>query len=141
MENCFDLLHVGHIRLLRTIKEQSDILVVALNSDSSIKRLKGEKRPILPLEERMEIISSIEYVDFVTFFDEDTPYKLIEQLKPQILAKGGDWQTSQIVGADIVLKNDGKILSINYEQGFSTTNIIEKIILLYCCNGKNNKPL
>jgi D-beta-D-heptose 7-phosphate kinase/D-beta-D-heptose 1-phosphate adenosyltransferase len=128
---CFDIIHIGHIRMLTEIKKNCDILVVALNSDTSIKRLKGDKRPITPLNERTEIIAALECVDFVTYFDEDTPINLILKIKPQILAKGGDWDKANIVGSDIVVKNGGKVLSLDYIKGSSTTNIIDKIVNLY----------
>lgn len=129
---CFDIIHVGHVRILAKIKEHCDILVVALNSDSSIKRIKGANRPIIPLIERTEVIAAFESVDFVTYFDEDTPNNLIEKIQPQVLAKGGDWTIEHIVGRDIILKSGGKVLSMDYIKNASTTNIIEKIIQLHC---------
>jgi D-beta-D-heptose 7-phosphate kinase/D-beta-D-heptose 1-phosphate adenosyltransferase len=128
---CFDIIHIGHIRILSEIKKNCDILVVALNSDNSVKRLKGARRPIIPLIERTEIVAALESVNFVTYFDEDTPINLILKIKPQILAKGGDWDKYHIVGSDIVIKNGGKVLSLDYIKGSSTTNIIDKIVKLY----------
>lgn len=129
---CFDIIHIGHVRFLTEIKKSCDILIVALNTDDSVKRLKGEKRPIVPLAARCEVVAALQCVDFVTYFSEDTPYNLIAKIKPNIIAKGSDWPCEQIVGRDIVLKNGGKVLSIDYIEGVSTTNIIDKIINLYC---------
>jgi D-beta-D-heptose 7-phosphate kinase/D-beta-D-heptose 1-phosphate adenosyltransferase len=129
---CFDILHIGHVRFLIEVKKCCDILIVALNTDDSVKRLKGDKRPIVSLAERSEVVAALQCVDFVTYFSEDTPYNLISKIMPNIIAKGGDWSREQIVGSDIVLKNGGKVLSIDYIKGSSTTNIIERIIDLYC---------
>lgn len=129
---CFDILHVGHIKYLEQAKKLGDILVVGVNTDESVKRLKGEKRPINRLNERMTMLDALKSVDFVTYFDEDTPYNLIDEIRPHILVKGGDWKVEDIVGSDIVLKKGGKVLSLNFEEGFATTNIIEEIIKRYC---------
>lgn len=128
---CFDLLHVGHIRYLRGAKKQGDILVVALNSDASVHRLKGERRPIVPLSERMELVAALEMVDFVTFFDDPTPEELIRFLEPHILVKGGDWSEDRIVGGDFVRSRGGKVVALTYVQGRSTTDLIDRIIALY----------
>ena len=128
---CFDIIHLGHIRYLNKAKTLCDSLVVGVNSDNSVKRLKGNTRPIIPLSERMEILAALSSVDYVTWFDEDTPYTLIKLLKPDMLIKGGDWSKDQIVGSDIVLQAGGIVKSLNYEEYCSTTNIIEKIIDLY----------
>jgi D-beta-D-heptose 7-phosphate kinase/D-beta-D-heptose 1-phosphate adenosyltransferase len=129
---CFDIIHIGHVRFLIEVKKFCDIFIVALNTDDSVKRLKGEKRPIVSLAERSEVVAALQCVDFVTYFSEDTPYNLISKIKPNLIAKGGDWSREQIVGSDLVLKNGGKVLSIDYINGSSTTNIIDKIINLYC---------
>ncbi|MGA1846198.1 D-glycero-beta-D-manno-heptose 1-phosphate adenylyltransferase [Deferribacter abyssi] len=129
---CFDILHVGHVSYLFKAKELGDILVVALNSDASVKRLKGDKRPINSLKDRMIMMASLKPVDYVTYFDEDTPYEIIKKIQPDILVKGGDWKEDEIVGADIVKKKGGKVFSLNYEKGFATTNIIDKILNIYC---------
>ncbi|MBI3019104.1 MAG: D-glycero-beta-D-manno-heptose 1-phosphate adenylyltransferase [Deltaproteobacteria bacterium] len=128
---CFDILHAGHVRYLNKAKKYGDVLVVALNSDSSVKKIKGSLRPIVPLKERAEIMGALKAVDFVTFFHEDTPYKTIAALKPDILVKGGDWTKDKIIGSDLVLKNGGKVKTIHYVQGKSTTNIIDSILKKY----------
>ncbi len=124
---CFDLLHVGHIRYLKEAKKQGDILIVGVNTDASVKRIKGPQRPIQIEQDRAEILAALECVDFVTLFDEDTPLNLIKELKPQVLVKGGDWKPEQIVGSDVVLAAGGKVLSLNFVDGRSTTNIIKLI--------------
>lgn len=128
---CFDILHVGHIRYLKEAKGFGDILVVALNSDSSVKRLKGDKKPLIPQSERAEVLSALEMVDYITIFDEDTPYEIIKELQPDILIKGGDWTVEKIVGKDIVEKIGGKVLSIPFHKGASTTGIIERVLERY----------
>ncbi len=128
---CFDMLHGGHIKYLYDARKLGDVLVIGLNSDSSIRRIKGEKRPIINQEERAYILSSLEMIDFIVIFDEDTPYELIKCIKPDILVKGGDWDVSKIVGKDIVESYGGKVLSIPYVDGKSTTNIIKRILDVY----------
>lgn len=120
---CFDLIHVGHVRYLEKAKRLGDLLVVAINRDSSVKRLKGEGRPIIPERERAEVLASLAVVDYVTFFGEDTPYELIKLLQPDILVKGGDWKRKDIVGSDIVRKT----VSLPYIKGASTSEIIKRI--------------
>ena len=124
---CFDLLHRGHLHLLREAKKCGDILVVALNSDSSVRKIKGADRPILPAAERAELIAALEMVDYVTTFDEPEPYEVIKELKPDILVKGGDWPKDKIVGADIVEGQGGRVVVISYLKGYSTTKIIERM--------------
>lgn len=119
---CFDIIHVGHVRHLKEAKESGDILVVALNTDQSISRIK-HGRPITPEAQRAEVVASLETVDYVTLFDEDTPYELIKFLRPDVLVKGGDWKKEEIVGSDIVPDTR----SLPYIKGVSTTEIIEKI--------------
>jgi len=128
---CFDILHIGHVRYLKEAKSLGDILVVGLNSDESIRYIKGPKRPIIPQEERAEILASIRYVDYVVIFNEPDPYNLISLVKPHILVKGGDWPVEKIVGKDIVEGYGGKVLSIPYMEGSSTTGIITKILERY----------
>jgi rfaE bifunctional protein nucleotidyltransferase chain/domain len=123
---CFDILHLGHIRYLREAKELCDILIIGVNSDSSVKVLKGEERPINPEGARMEVLSALECVDYITLFEEDTPQLLIEKLTPDVLIKGGDWREDQIAGAFHVKENGGEVKIIPYVEGYSTTNIIEK---------------
>ena len=124
---CFDLLHLGHLYLLREAKKMGDLLVVALNSDSSVKKIKGPKRPILLETERAELLAALEVVDYVTSFDEPDPHRVIEELRPDVLVKGGDWPKEQVIGRDVVEKNGGKVAVIPYLQGHSTTQIIETI--------------
>ncbi|MFZ1980629.1 MAG: D-glycero-beta-D-manno-heptose 1-phosphate adenylyltransferase [Smithella sp.] len=129
---CFDILHVGHVRYLREAKKTADVLVLALNSDSSVRSIKGEKRPILNENERAEILAALEFVDFITIFEELTPLELICCLKPDILIKGGDWPEEKVVGREEVKKWGGRVAIIPEIEGKSTTNIVEKIKKLYC---------
>lgn len=124
---CFDLLHLGHVHLLREAKKLGDLLIVALNSDSSVRKIKGPNRPILPETERAELIASLEMVDYVTIFSQPDPAALIGALKPDILVKGGDWSQDQIIGRDTVEGNGGRVVALPFLTGHSTTNIIEKI--------------
>jgi rfaE bifunctional protein nucleotidyltransferase chain/domain len=124
---CFDIIHAGHISYLEKARSLGDILVVGVNSDESVKRLKGENRPVNKENDRLYILSAIRYIDFVTLFTEDTPYNLIKTIVPDILVKGGDWNINDIVGKDIVEKNNGKVIAIDYLNGYSTTSILEKI--------------
>jgi D-beta-D-heptose 7-phosphate kinase/D-beta-D-heptose 1-phosphate adenosyltransferase len=120
---CFDIIHIGHITLLKKAKSLGDILVVGLNSDESVKKLKGKERPIVPQNERAKILDSIKYVDYVVVFDEITPYKVITEIKPDIIVKGKDYKLKEVVGWGIV----PKIVRINLVKDRSTTGIIEKI--------------
>ncbi len=124
---CFDILHSGHVQYLAEAKSLGDKLIVGLNSDNSVKRLKGPSRPINSENDRAIVLSALTSVDFVIIFDEDTPYKLINNIVPDILVKGGDWDINSIVGSDIVLKNGGIVKSLNFTEGKSTTNTINKI--------------
>ncbi|HEV8344699.1 MAG TPA: D-glycero-beta-D-manno-heptose 1-phosphate adenylyltransferase [Candidatus Binatia bacterium] len=124
---CFDLLHRGHLHLLREAEKLGDLLVVALNSDISVKSIKDPSRPILPEDERAELISALEMVDYVTVFDESDPYNVIKELKPDVLAKGGDWSEDKIIGKDIVEKEGGKVVVVPYLEGHSTTQLIERM--------------
>ena len=128
---CFDLIHVGHVRYLQEAKHQGDVLVVALNTDQSTRSLKGPQRPIVPEAERAEILSALAYVDYVILFDEPTPLRLIEQILPHVLVKGGDWGTHRIVGAQAVENSGGKVLSIPMTPDRSTSNLIQKILQRY----------
>ncbi|MDA8791708.1 D-glycero-beta-D-manno-heptose 1-phosphate adenylyltransferase [Bacteriovoracaceae bacterium] len=123
---CFDILHRGHVSYLNEAKRLGDILVVGLNSDSSVKRLKGESRPINQENDRMFVLENLKSVDYVVLFQEDTPLEIIKTIKPNILVKGGDWPIEKIVGHEIVMQNGGKVLSLNFVDGYSTTKIIEK---------------
>lgn len=124
---CFDIIHIGHIELLKFCSSLGDLVVVGLNTDESVKRIKGEKRPINPLEDRKRILESIRYVDLVIPFDEDTPLNLIKEIKPDILVKGGDWKEEDIVGSDFVRTYGGKVVIFPYIKDKSTTNIIKKM--------------
>ena len=128
---CFDLLHVGHLRYLEEAKTLGDVLVVAVNSDASVRRLKGPERPILPLEERMEILSGLQCVSFVTSFDESTPLELISSLQPHLLVKGGDWTKEAVAGREFVEGSGGEVAILPFVQGASTTNVIEVILSRY----------
>ena len=125
---CFDIIHSGHIHTLSEAKALGTKLIVGINSDASVKRLKGEKRPVLSEDERALIVAALSFVDFVILFEEDTPFNLIKNITPTILVKGGDYKIEEIVGADIVLNNGGSVEMIPFLSGFSTTNTIEKII-------------
>lgn len=124
---CFDIIHRGHVSYLNRAKALGDYLVVALNSDESVRRLKGEGRPINKLEDRAFVVANLKAVDFVVSFDEDTPFKIISAIIPDVLVKGGDWQLVQIVGRDIVEANGGKVYSLPYVENYSTTSIINKM--------------
>ena len=124
---CFDLLHVGHVRYLRRAREAGDFLVVGLNSDSSVRRIKGPGRPILPGRERAELLSALEFVDAVVIFSEPTPIRLIELIRPDVLVKGADWTADQIVGGDLVRLSGGQVRRIPLEKGKSSSAIIKKI--------------
>lgn len=128
---CFDIIHAGHVRYLKKAKSLGDFLVVGLNSDSSVKKIKGEKRPIVPQKERAEVLSGLEAVDYVVLFNEPTPIKLIKAVLPDVLVKGADWASHEIVGADVVKAAGGKIARVKLVKGRSTTNIIKKILELH----------
>lgn len=133
---CFDLLHPGHLHYLIEAKSFGDTLIVAINSDDSIQKIKGDKRPISPEEDRLEMLAGLECVDFVTVFSETDPYRLISLLRPNVLVKGGDWGVENIIGRDIVEEEGGKVISIRLTPGYSTSSLIEKIISRY---GSTNK--
>lgn len=124
---CFDILHVGHVTYLATAKSLGDLLIVAVNSDNSIKRLKGESRPINTVEDRMLMLSALESVDYVFAFGEDTPINAIKEINPDILVKGGDYTIETIVGSDYVLDQGGRVETIPLVAGKSTTHIIDKL--------------
>ncbi len=124
---CFDILHVGHITYLRNAKKLGDILVIGVNSDDSVRRLKGESRPINCCEDRMEVLSALDFVDYVVEFKEDTPASLIEKIKPDVLVKGGDYKIEEIAGADFVIANGGEVKILDFVEGKSTTGIVEKM--------------
>ena len=124
---CFDILHRGHVEYLAQAADLGDKLIVGLNTDASVKRLKGESRPVNDEKSRALLLSALQFVDAVVFFDEDTPYELIKQLQPDILVKGNDYKPEEIVGYDIVTAKGGKVLTIDLVEGFSTTNIISRL--------------
>lgn len=124
---CFDLLHPGHIEYLQKAKALGDVLFIGLNSDPSVKNIKGEKRPINNIHDRVTMLSALESVDFVVVFDEDTPLKLIQQVLPDFLIKGGDYSVKTIVGAEFVLDYGGVVDTIPFKDGYSSTKLINKI--------------
>lgn len=124
---CFDILHVGHVRYLEETKKYCDVLVVGVNSNASVKRLKGDARPINSENARMQVLAALESVDVVILFEEDTPLDLIKRVMPDVLFKGGDWAEEDIVGADVVKSSGGRVKVIEFVEGFSTTNTIEKM--------------
>jgi len=128
---CFDILHIGHVRYLEDAKTHGDVLVVGVNSDSSVRELKGDERPILPEEERAEILSGLGCVDYVTVFEERDPLKLISSLQPNVLAKGGDWTKEQIVGREVVERSGGEVVIIPFVEKASTSNVIGTILKRY----------
>jgi D-beta-D-heptose 7-phosphate kinase/D-beta-D-heptose 1-phosphate adenosyltransferase len=128
---CFDILHVGHVRYLAEARQRGDLLVLALNSDASVRAIKGERRPLVPEQERAEVISALGSVDYVTLFHEETPLRLIEFLRPDCLVKGGDWAEEAVVGREAVRSWGGAVHIIPVVEGASTTNIVEKILQVY----------
>ncbi len=125
---CFDLLHPGHLRYLTEARSLGDRLVVAVNADLTVGRLKGRGRPLNPLDERMEILAALEVVNYVIPFDEDTPARVVKELLPDVLVKGGDWAPRQIVGAETVEATGGQVFSLPFAPGFSTTQLIARVV-------------
>ena len=124
---CFDLVHRGHVEVLANTADLGDKLIVGLNTDSSIQDLKGKNRPIIDENSRAILLSSLQFIDAVVLFSEDTPYHLIETILPDILAKGGDYKVEEITGHEVVLQNGGEVILVPFIDGFSTTNIVNKI--------------
>ncbi len=124
---CFDILHLGHIDYLSRAAEQGDLLIVGLNTDASVKRLKGSARPVNNQDARAAMLASLFFVSAVVLFDEDTPYNLIEKVQPDVLIKGSDYKAEDIVGYDIVTQKGGQVITIDFLQGYSTSGIIEKL--------------
>jgi D-beta-D-heptose 7-phosphate kinase/D-beta-D-heptose 1-phosphate adenosyltransferase len=122
---CFDVFHYGHLHVLREARKYGSKLIVGINSDESVKRLKGSSRPIFPFKYRSEIVSSLIYVDGIIKFEDDTPLDIIKRIKPNVLVKGGDWKEEEIVGADFVKSMGGTIKTVPYLEKLSSTNIIE----------------
>lgn len=125
---CFDILHYGHIKYLQDAREKGDYLVVAVNSDSSVKKIKAKNRPVVGQADRLKTVAALASVDFAVLFSEDNPLKLIKALKPDILIKGADWDKKRIVGADFVESYGGKVKTVNLVRGRSTSALIEKIV-------------
>ncbi len=128
---CFDILHAGHVRYLAAARAEGDVLVVGLNSDKSVKLIKDEKRPVVTQTQRAEVLSALSSVDFVTLFDESDPLKLIQDIRPDVLVKGGDWAEKDIIGADFVRANGGKVVRVSVVPDISTSHIIKRIMELY----------
>lgn len=124
---CFDIVHRGHVEYLREAKSLGDYLVIGLNSDDSVRRLKGVSRPLQNQNDRAYVLDNLKCVDAVIIFGEDTPYELIKSVLPDFLVKGGDWKEEDIVGSDIVTENGGKVISLKFVNSYSTTNLINKI--------------
>ena len=128
---CFDILHLGHVVYLQVAKDKDRILIVGLNSDQSIRKIKGPQRPILPQKARALLLASLECVDFIAIFNEETPLKLIKAVNPDILIKGADWKGKDVAGSHFVKASGGQVKYIKYIPGYSTSRIIEKIIHAY----------
>ena len=124
---CFDIIHVGHIDYLSKARRMGDILVIGMNSDASVRRLKGKGRPINREKDRAKVLSALCFVDYVTIFNEDTPELLVRKLKPDIMVKGGDWRGRQVAGADFVRSCGGKLVIVPLVEGYSTTSVVKKI--------------
>ena len=125
---CFDILHYGHVKYLQDARSKGDYLVVAVNSDSSIKKIKAKNRPVIGQSDRLKTVAALASVDFVVLFKDDNPLRLIKALKPDILIKGADWSKQKIIGADFVASYGGKVLTVNLVKGRSTSALIEKIV-------------
>ena len=123
---CFDLIHSGHVTYLEQARQLGDALVIGLNTDASVRRIKGPDRPIVTLKDRAKVVASLACVDIVTWFTADTPEKVIKKLLPKVLVKGGDWSVDKIIGAEIVIAHGGEVKSLGYIEGKSTTNLINK---------------
>ena len=125
---CFDIIHVGHVRLLQEAQTFGDVLIVALNSDFSVRALKGADRPLVSEEQRAEVVAALETVDYVVIFNELDPLRIITELKPQVLVKGGDWTVDTIIGGDVVEQAGGKVVALRFVDGVSSTTIIQRIL-------------
>jgi len=123
---CFDILHRGHIEYLAQAAEKGDVLIIGLNSDSSVRKLKGKNRPLQDEYTRALVLAALRFVDFVVIFEQETPYELIKSIEPNVLIKGGDYEIKNIVGYDLVTQTGGEVLTIPFVEGFSSTNIINK---------------
>lgn len=128
----FDIIHRGHVEYLAEAKKFGDVLIIGLNSDESVKKIKGDKRPIVSQENRALILANLKPVDYVVIFNEDNPYNIIKDIIPDVLIKGADWEEGKIIGADVVKQNGGEVKRINFVENNSSTGIIEEIIRKYC---------
>jgi rfaE bifunctional protein nucleotidyltransferase chain/domain len=128
----FDIIHRGHVEYLCEAKSLGDVLIVGLNSDSSVKQIKGDKRPVVAEQNRAFVLANLKPVDYVVIFNDDNPLKLIKNIVPDVLVKGADWDEDKIIGSDVVKANGGEVKRINFVENSSSTDIIEKIIELYC---------
>jgi D-beta-D-heptose 7-phosphate kinase/D-beta-D-heptose 1-phosphate adenosyltransferase len=124
---CFDILHVGHVRYLQEARSLGQFLVVAINSDASVRKLKGPTRPVQSESDRAEILAALSCVDYVTVFDQETPLSVIQSLEPDVLVKGGDWPVDKIVGSDVVLARGGSVRSLKFYEGRSTTSVLQRL--------------
>ena len=125
---CFDLLHSGHVFLFREAKKLGDVLIVAVNDDASVRKIKGPRRPIFPLRERLEILDAIQVIDYLIPFSQETPKKVISSLLPDVLVKGGDWNMNEVVGREEVISAGGKVVLLPHLEGQSTSQILSRII-------------
>jgi D-beta-D-heptose 7-phosphate kinase/D-beta-D-heptose 1-phosphate adenosyltransferase len=128
---CYDLLHVGHIKLLQRARSLGDVLVVGLNSDESVRSLKGPTRPLVGEKERAHVMAALDCVDIITVFPEETPMRLIEQIRPDVLVKGGDYEMHEVVGRDFVESHGGRVELVPIVEGFSTSDIVKRIVEKY----------
>lgn len=124
---CFDILHLGHVEYLNEAKAQGDLLIIGLNSDESVRRLKGPNRPINNENDRAKMLLNLKAVDCVQVFENDTPLEIIKLINPNVLVKGGDWKINQIIGSDFVIENGGEVKSLLFKEGYSTTNLIKSV--------------
>lgn len=138
---CFDIIHAGHVNLLQQARDSGDVLVVAINSDSSVRTLKGRQRPVNPQQQRSEVVASLESVDYVVVFDELDPLRVIEEIEPQVLVKGGDWALETIVGREVVERAGGKVLSIPLTDWVSTTDIIKRVAEGFTAESETPRPV
>jgi rfaE bifunctional protein nucleotidyltransferase chain/domain len=129
---CFDLLHAGHIRYLEEAKTKGNILIVAVNSDASVRRIKGKKRPLVGQLDRLSIVAALASVDYACLFSEDTPIKVIRRIKPDILVKGADWKNKTIIGSEFVKSYGGNVATIKFIKNHSTSHLIKKIVKSFC---------
>jgi D-beta-D-heptose 7-phosphate kinase / D-beta-D-heptose 1-phosphate adenosyltransferase len=129
---CFDILHAGHVLLLQIALNYGNALILGLNSDASVRSIKGDNRPVVPEQDRARVMASVRTVNRVTLFDQDTPLELIEMLKPDVIVKGGDWKPEDVVGKDVVEAYGGRVEIVPTVEGRSTTNVIDEVVKRYC---------